>query len=156
MRTWADASLLIALEAIGELPFLRDALGEVWITPQVAEEVLTGRATATLREAVGSWIRIERVRGDAGPFRRLGLGRGEASLFLTPKEDRLLLDELPARRLAEAEGRAYVGLLGLLLATKRAGIVSPHRVGEILDKLEGAGFRMTTELFARIRSELEE
>ncbi len=49
------------------------------------------------------------------------LHSGEASLFLTPVEDRRLLDELPARRLAETEGREYVGFLGLLVAAVRNG-----------------------------------
>jgi predicted nucleic acid-binding protein len=156
MRTWVDASTLIALEAIGELDFLRESLGEVRITAEIAKEVLTDRSSAALRQAIGSWILVEPVEGDAGPLRRLGLGRGEASLFLAPREDRLLLDELPARRLASAEGREYVGLLGLLLAAARTGTVSRSRARAMLDRLAGAGFRMTVELFERMRSELEE
>ena len=155
MRTWVDASVLIALEAIGELDFLREALGEVRITPETAEEILTERATAALREAIGLWINVKGVRGDAGRFRRLGLGRGEASLFLTPTEDRLIIDELPARRLAEAEGREYVGLLGLLVASARTGTISRPRAKKILDGLVHTGFRMTTELFQWMQSELE-
>ncbi len=156
MRTWIDASTLIALEAIGELGFLQKVLGEVHITREVAEEVLTDRTSAALKQAVGSWIHVGRVRGEARRFRRLGLGRGEASLFLTPVEDRLLLDELPARRLAETEGREYVGLLGLLLAAARNDKVSRSQARKMLDHLARAGFRMTVELFERMRSEFEE
>ena len=47
----------------------------------------------------------------------LGLGKGEASLFLTPQDDRLILDEPPARTVAESEGRVYVGLLGFHMAS---------------------------------------
>src|SRR2546425_10093220 len=127
MRVWVDASTLIALESIGEVLVLRDLLGQIAITPPIADEVFAGRESQALREARGSWIEVVPVRGDRKRWTSLGLGIGEASLFETPKGDRLILDELPARTVAEAEGRDYTGLLGLLLAGVQTGAIPVSR-----------------------------
>ncbi len=116
MRTWVDASTVIALDTIGEVVLLRDLLGRVRLTPEVAAEVFQGRESEALTQARGTWIEIVPVSGNRSRWESLGLGRGEASLFLTPGTDRLILDEVPARVVAESEGRLYVGLLGLLLS----------------------------------------
>ncbi len=156
MRTWVDASTLIALDAIGEIPVLRGLLGPVSITPQVAEEVFVGRESDALREARGSWIEVETVRGDRARWMALGLGPGEASLFLTPREDRLVLDEVPARTVAEAEGREYIGLLGLLLGGVDRGVLPTARAREILAKLARSSFRMSTDLYDAVVRALAE
>src|SRR3989440_9854996 len=126
MRTWVDASTVIALDAIGEVPLLRDLLGRVTLTSEVAAEVFQGRESEALNQARGTWIELIPVSGNRSRWESLGLGRGEASLFLTPGTDRLVLDEVPPRVVAEAEGRTYVGLLGLLLAGGGGGVSSPR------------------------------
>ena len=77
----------------------------------------------------GSWIEVVSVRGDRKRWTPLGLGMGEASLFETPKGDRLILDEIPARTVAEAEGRDYTGLL---------------------EKLARSSFRMNADLYGEV------
>ena len=155
MRTWTDASVLIALDSIGEIEILRDIVGRVHVTAEVAREIGTERASASLRKALESWIHVEAVRGHATRYRRLGLGAGEASLFLTPREDILVLDDRPARRVADSEGRAYTGLLGLLQAAVAAGLLGRSRAREILGKLVRSGFRLRVDLYERIRREFE-
>src|SRR3989454_8771933 len=81
------------------------------------------------------------VKGDRKRWTSLGLGIGEASLFETPKGDRLILDEIPARTVAEAEGREYTGLLGLLLAGVEAGGNPSPRARGHLVKLVRNTFR---------------
>ena len=75
------------------------------------------------------------------------MGMGEASLIETPKGDRLILDEIPARTVAEAEGRDYTGVLGLLLAGVWAGAITASRAQEILEKLARSSFRMSADLY---------
>src|SRR3972149_1351819 len=120
MRTWVDASTLIAIDLAGEVEVLRTLLGRVSVTKE----------------------------GAAGGARRrwppLGLGLGEASLSLPPAGDRLVLDEIPARTVAEAEGRAYVGLLGLLLAGVRRGLLTRDRAREVLRKVVESGFHLAS------------
>ena len=156
MSVWADASVLIALDAIGEVEFLRRALGKVCITRQVAEEVLTDRASEALRGAAGTWLQVLPVQGDVRRFRRLGLGHGEASMFLTPRGDTLILDDHAARRLAEAEGRSYTGLLGVLLEATRTGVIPRTQARSMLARLARVRFRMAPDLYERLREELGE
>src|SRR5256885_7245741 len=127
MRTWVDASTVIALDAIGEVPFLRDLLGRVTLTSAVAAEVFQGRESEALNQARVTWIEIVPVSGNRRRWESLGLGRGEASLFLTPGPVRLVLHRAPARVVAESDGRSYVGLPGLMFAGGGAGhIASDH------------------------------
>lgn len=155
MHTWADASTLIDLDGIGEATLLRDLVGRVALTPEVAAEVFNGRESDGLRQARGTWIEIVPVTGDRRRWESLGLGKGEASLFLTPKDDRLVLDEVPARVVAESEGRDYVGLLGLLLAGARARKVLPDRARQILRRLVQSGFRVATDLYDEVGRDLD-
>ena len=156
MRTWVDASTLIAIDLAGEVEVLRTLLGRVSVTKEVAAEVFTGRESRVLREAAGTWIEVAEVRGDRRRWTTLGLGLGEASLFLTPAGDRLVLDEIPARTVAEAEGRAYVGLLGLLLAGVRRGLLPRDRAREVLRKVVESGFHLASPLHDRFLADLEE
>src|SRR3989475_461333 len=90
------------------------------------------------------------IRGDRKRWTSLGLGIGEASLFETSKGDRLILDEIPARTVAEAEGREYTGLLGLLLAGVEARAIPASRAREILEKLARSSFRMSADLYGEV------
>ena len=154
MRTWVDASTVIALDAIGEVVLLRDLLGRVRLTPEVAAEVFQGRESEALTQARGTWIEIVPVSGNRSRWESLGLGRGEASLFLTPGTDRLILDEVPARVVAESEGRSYVGLLGLLLSGVDTGIVASDRARRILRSLVQSGFRLAIDLYDEAMEQL--
>ncbi len=156
MRTWVDASTLIALDAVGEIAVLRDLLGRVAITKQVAEEVFTGRESRILRSARGKWIEVAGVKGDLKRWTGLGLGKGEASMFLTPENDRLVLDEPPARTVAESEGRVYVGLLGLLLAGVRTRSLPAARAREIVQRLAQSGFHLASHLYEAVLQDLRE
>jgi len=154
MRTWVDASTVIALDTIGEVVLLRDLLGRVRLTPEVAAEVFQGRESEALNQARGTWIEIVPVSGNRSRWESLGLGRGEASLFLTPGTDRLILDEVPARVVAESEGRSYVGLLGLLLSGVDTGIVASDRARRILRSLVQSGFRLAIDLYDEAMEQL--
>jgi predicted nucleic acid-binding protein len=155
MRTWVDASSLIALDTAGALGVLREILERVAITPEIEAEVFNGRESAELRESRGTWIEVRPCRGKRKRWEDLGLGSGEASLFLTPKRDRLVLDEVPARTVAEAEGREYVGLLGLLVAAVTSGKLTRDRAKEILRRLLRSGFRLSADLYDAVLRDLD-
>lgn len=155
MRTWVDASTLIALDAAGAVRVLRDVLGKVAVSREIEAEVFNGRESRELREARGTWIEVVAVRGERRRWEALGLGHGEASLFLTPRKDRLILDEVPARTVAESEGRDYVGLLGLLMGGVRTGKLSRERATEILRGLLRSGFRLSADLYDAVLRDFE-
>ncbi len=154
MRAWVDASSLIALDKIGELPLLRDLLSRVSITREVHDEVVTGRESGVLREALGVWIEVVPGRRDLRAWTRRGLGPGEASLLATPQGDRLVLDDAAARAMAHAEGRDVVGLLGLLLAGVQAEKLSGSRALEVLRRLVQSGFHVATPLYDQVAGDL--
>jgi predicted nucleic acid-binding protein len=54
------------------------------------------------------------------------------------------LDDLQARRLAEAVGLRVVGTLGILLRAKRAGLIATVR--PLVDAVTAQGFRLSLEL----------
>lgn len=156
MRTWVDASTLIALDGIGEAELLRDLVGRIAITEEVKAEVFNGRESRLLRDGLGTWIDVIGVRGNRQRWTALGLGRGEASLLATPSRDRLILDEVPARTAAEAEGRDFVGILGLLLESVRRGRIPRERARGIVHRLASSGFRVSTDLYEGLLRDLRE
>jgi len=155
MRVWVDASVLIGLDLAGEVRVLEELLGRVSVTSEVVREVRTGRESQALRSAFGEWIEIVPLKGNRRRWETLGLGPGEASLFLTPRRDRLVLDDAPARTVAEAEGRDYVGLLGLLMAGVDRKGLAPSRARSLLRRLVETGFRVSADLQEEVLRAIE-
>jgi len=57
---------------------------------------------------------------------------------------------LNARKLADIEGRAYTGLLGLIVATTEAKLIKKEKALSMIDKLSESSFRMSTLLYKEI------
>ncbi len=76
------------------------------------------------------------------------MDRGEAEAIALAEElhaDHLLIDERKGRRLAQQQGVPVVGLLGVILLAKHAGLVSSAR--ELLEELDReAGIYLADEL----------
>ena len=154
MRTWLDSSSLIGLDRIGKIRLLHTLLDRVFITPEVAAEVRAGQVSEALSSALGKWILIRPAGRGQGRIRAHGLGDGESSLLRTPAADRLVLDDLPARRVAEAEGRDFTGLLGLLRSAALSGTITNTQCRETIDRLLEHGFHVSAPLYAELlRSE---
>jgi len=149
MRVLVDSSTIIALARIGGLELLKSTFGKVYVTKSIEREILNpGHPdTAVIEKALGDWIVTVTVKGNEARYRKLGLGSGEASLFLTGKEDVLVVDELNARKLAESEGRAFTGLLGLILAAVEERILDRERALSMVDRLSDSSFRMSAQLY---------
>ena len=152
MRTFVDSSTIIALSKIGELDLLRKLLGKIYITKSIEKELLRYRYPETdkIKEAIGDWIVSIEVKGDTEQYTKYGLDEGEATLFLTDKKARLIIDELNARRIADVENREYTGLLGLIVAAVEIGKIPKKRAKDVITKLAGSDFRMTVVLYKSI------
>ena len=137
MNVVADAGPLIALARIGQLPLLPSLYGEVRVPEAARDEV---------RNA--SWVRTESVRDSlAVDLLRDRLGAGESDAIVLAIEagaDLLLMDEERGRRLAESRGLTVLGTLGVLILSKRRGLLD--QVARHLDALLASGFRMDEEL----------
>ena len=77
---------------------------------------------------------------------RLGAGEWEAiALAVELGAGAILIDDRPARRLAQAAGLNVIGTLGLLLEAKRAGHIKTIRAE--LDKLLETSFFLSQQLY---------
>jgi hypothetical protein len=80
---------------------------------------------------------------------QLGPGESEAiSLAVELHARWVILDDRPARRLAEALGLPLIGTLGIVLVAKRRGFLREVRAS--LDELMKVGFRVAPELYRRV------
>jgi len=157
MRTFVDASTIIALSKIGELELLRKLLGKIFITKSIEKELLCNEYPETdiIRKAVGDWIVPVKVKGDTKKYVKYGLDKGEATLFLTGKKARLVIDELNARRVADVENREYTGLLGLIVAAVETKKLPKKKAKDIIDKLAESDFRMTVVLYKSVMERIK-
>lgn len=157
MKTFVDSSTIIALSRIGELELLRKLLGKIYITKSIEKELLVHNYPETdkIKDAIGDWIVSEKVKGDIKQYTKYGLDKGEATLFLTEKKARLIIDELNARRIADVENRDYIGLLGLIVAASEMKNIDKKKAKEIIAKLTESDFRMTVVLYKTIMDRIE-
>ncbi|MPZ21453.1 MAG: DUF3368 domain-containing protein [Luteitalea sp.] len=146
MNAVSNSSPLIALAAIERLVLLPLLFDSVIIPPAVAFET---RRTIPARPA---WLYVRSLQNQlpAAVLRpTLGDGEREAiALALEASADRVVLDDLPARRVAQELGLNVIGTLGLLLAAKRAGLVDAIRPE--LDNLVRTGFFLGQQLYEEV------
>jgi len=142
----ADASVLIALAQIGQLSLLQRLFGEIVIPPAVAHEV-----SPSLPQIPG-WIETRAVQRplDARVIAaRLDPGETEAiALALQAKVERVILDDLPARRLAMRLGLGVIGTAGVLFLAKQRELIPAVRPS--LDALKAAGFRLRKDVYDEV------
>lgn len=138
----SNASPLIALEQIGHLDLLKGLFSAVVIPPAVVREI-----APTVR--LPAWVSERALAQPIGPqILRTALGPGESeaiSLALEIGAQWVILDERPARRLAQALGLPVIGTLGILVASKRRGLLPAVR--PCLDVLVNVGFHISPVLY---------
>ena len=138
----SDSSPIIALERIGHLDLLYRLFEDIAVPPAVAREVYPDGPPP-------AWIHVRTPVTSADPALATTLGPGERESILLAVELRarvVVLDDLPARRVAAARGLTVVGTAGIALAAKTAGVI--EAVGPLLDQLAKAGFHLSQ----RVRS----
>jgi hypothetical protein len=145
-RVVADASVLIALAQIEQLPLLEGLFGEIVIPAAVAREV------APSLPQLPSWIHVrEPPRSGDSRVKEAGLDVGESealTLAVQAAGGRIILDDLPARNLAATLGLSVIGTAGVLLAAKRSGLIAAVR--PLLDALRTRGFRLRQDVYDEI------
>jgi predicted nucleic acid-binding protein len=155
-----DSSALITLARIGQLTLLHEVAETILIPEAVYDEVVRAGQNRPGRAAVeqAHWIVRRQVHDRAAVTHlRHQVGPGGAEAIVLAKEagaDALVLDDLTARRVAEAAGQKVVGLLGLLLHSKERGVV--NNVKHLLDQIISAGFFVDDMLYHFILREAGE
>jgi predicted nucleic acid-binding protein len=141
-----DSSPLIALAAINRLSLLSDLFQTVLIPKAVADEI-----KPSLRQAP-EWIKVELMKGaHPEPEFPASLGEGERqaiTLALNCGADFVVLDDLPARRVARTLNLPVIGTVGILLASKRRGFIPAIRAE--MDSLLQHSFFISADLYDRL------
>ena len=125
MAVVSNSSPLIAFAAIEQLPLLPAVFQSILIPPSVALEVAPSIPT------LPPWLRVQKLRQPMPALvlrPSLGAGEREAlALAIETRADRILLDDLPARRIARTLNLSVIGTVGVLLVAKRHAIISSVR-----------------------------
>lgn len=149
----SDASVLIALERIGQQRLLPKLFGKVLITPKVWKEVFGKRR-------LPRWVMVKQVRQDTVKevVRRTRLkpekGETEAIVLAYRLQTILLIDDRQGRKAAQKLSVPVVGTLRLLLEAKRKGII--RQVKPLLVALEQTGRYLDEQLRRWVLEEAEE
>ena len=149
----SNTSPLLYLYRIGVVEWLGRLFEEVWVPDAVFEELEEGsrRGYDVPRPADYPWV--ERVNPQQMPAEwfALELGRGELAtmaLGLEHPERVILLDDLLARRVAEAAGLKVWGTLRVLIEGKKEGFV--EELAPYVDRLVDAGMWLSADIRRRI------
>ncbi|MBI1176842.1 DUF3368 domain-containing protein [bacterium] len=146
----SDTSAITALIQIERTELLLRLFDGIIIPAAVEKEL---RRTHT---TLPDFIRVVPVIDPSLPLRfadELDVGESEAiALMLEGRGDLLLMDERKGRRVAKRECLKVVGLLGVLVAAKSAGLLNSLR--PVIEELERTvGFRIGKELRDRLLRE---
>lgn len=155
-----DTGPLIALAIVDRVDLLRRLFSRVLVPRAVLDELSAGGSDRAGARTVlaAEWLEtIEEVEPD--PLLSAELGAGEAaaiaSAYVMQPSAIVLLDDRKARRVAV---QAYLlqvrGSAGVLVAAKRAGLVSAVR--PLLESMIAAGYFLSPRLVERATAEAGE
>ena len=136
-----DSSPLIILWQTGRLELLRQVFDHVVVPPAVEGEV-----RPSLR-GLPRWIDQQAVP----PLLDMNLGPGEReaiALALAIAADYLIVDDLPARRLATRLGLRITGSAGILVRARRLGLIDAVRPD--LDAMIASGLYMSRQVYLEV------
>jgi hypothetical protein len=142
----SNSSPLIALARIQRLDLIPAVLHSVRIPPAVAREI------APSIPVLPHWVSVQPPldqRSVLTSRARLGDGERQAiALAIEVGASAILVDDRPARRLAQEAGLNVIGTLGLVLDAKRTGIIA--NVRPELDKLLETSFFLSEQLYNQL------
>ena len=148
----SDTSPISNLVALGKLAWLETLFGEVVISQEVYQELTQDEiAISGAQVAIeAGWLIIHQVDEQAAVHRLLrDVHIGEASSIVLARElaaDFLLIDERAGSQLASQEGLRTIGVLGVLLEAKAAGLINEVRPS--LDRLrDEIGFWVSDSVY---------
>lgn len=161
MTTWViDTSPLIFLAKLGHLDLLRDGADTVYVPRAVLDEVRVGQdeAAQAIEKASLSWLSVRQVSNrDVVELLQADLDLGEVEVIVLAREtnaDRIVMDDLDARRFARRLGFDLIGTIGLLLAARLRGEIPSVR--NEIERLAALGFRVAPSLVEAVLKEANE
>jgi predicted nucleic acid-binding protein len=159
----ADASPLIGLSLVDQLPLLPALFGTVQVAPIVLQEVLTGRfehGESAIRAAMqAGWLVL--CTATPANITLLGLDPGEtesilqactlAQLGLSPV---LLMDEKAGRAAATELGLPCLGTAAIIAAAKQRGLIPS--AAKLLEQLYQTDFRISKRIIRTVLASVGE
>lgn len=156
----SDTTPLSELAKVGQLNLLRDIFGQVIIPQEVYNEVTAGTHPAATAVPLMNWIEVRSV-SDSQKVLELRnstkLGWGECGAIILAEElsaNRLLIDDSPARKIAESRKLPVIGTVGILLLAKQQSLIPS--VKEVLDALIDNGKRISQSLYQQVLNAAKE
>ncbi len=153
LKAISNTSPLLYLYRIGAIEWLPKLFDEVWTPEAVCNELKTGRSKgyAVPNPDEYPWLQVVNPTAMPSEWLALDLGVGEiASMALALENPSriVLLDDLLARRTAQAAGLQVWGTLKVLLEAKSRGLV--NEIAPYVTKLSEAGMWVSPEIRQRI------
>ncbi|MGB4333617.1 MAG: DUF3368 domain-containing protein [Chromatiaceae bacterium] len=158
-RWVVNASPLILLGKAGQLGLLSALTRQIAIPLAVAEEVGArpdGKATLQVI-AINPVFVIAKNEVPTPEIMSWDLGAGETQVILNARihgADRVVIDDLAARRCAQAMGLKIIGTLGLVGRAKVMGLID--RAAPLVRRLRESGLYASDELIERLLREVGE
>jgi len=150
----SNTTPILSLYKIGRIHLLKDLLGQVIVPVAVYNEIAVlgkdkpGHDTFDTAE----FISVKPIQSTlAAGLLRPQLDYGEAEAIVLARElnaDILLLDEIKARKVAQANSQRIIGTIGIIQAAKRNGIVPS--VKSCLDELIAQGIWIDRRLYQEV------
>ncbi|MCS7266331.1 MAG: DUF3368 domain-containing protein [Armatimonadetes bacterium] len=148
-RCVADAAPLIFLAKLGYLELLRLNADEILVPTEVLREVMAkdDEAAKEMKKHLGSWLKeCEVVRYEL--LRLLpDMDEGERAVLAQAIQEgfeKVVLDDMEARRVARRIGLKPIGTVGLLIAAHKKGLIPSLKVE--LERLKALGFWISETL----------
>ena len=150
----SNSSPIIHLAKIGRLELLENLYGQILVPAKVYSECTD---TTSYQEEIhsissASWlntVQIEDIRLFNLLYSEIDAGEAEALvLSLESNADLVLLDDMEARIKARRLDLRIAGTLGILLKSKKSGLV--QNLSAEIQKLEESGFWMSSDIKNKI------
>ncbi len=149
----SNTSPLLYLYRIGAIEFLPKLFEEVWIPEAVKDELKAGRSRGydVPDPANYTWLKVVNPTSAPSEWLVLDLGGGEIgamTLALENPERIILLDDMLARKTAQAAGLEVWGTLKVLLEAKAKECIT--EIKPLVKNLSKAGMWISSDVKRRI------
>jgi predicted nucleic acid-binding protein len=154
----SDTSAITNLIQIDHLWLLREVYQNIIIPQAVYDELVSDTKNKLIIESL-SWIKIKEVKeNDITRNLKEVLDPGESeaiTLALELDADFIIIDEKKGRKIAEDYGLRKIGLVGILVESKRKGLIKEVRnlLEQLIDK---ANFFVSEKLYKDVLFQLNE
>ncbi len=155
----SNTSPLVYLHQVERIELLRDLYRKVTVPPAVETELRRGAAIGYPTPDLSTlpWVRVHPLtdRSLLPVIADLGSGESEAiALGLANPGCLVLLDDALGRKIAGRRGLAFTGTLGVLVKSKKIGLLS--RIAPVIDNLRRTTMYLSPELITAVLQEAGE